>query len=60
MTDFWASIDMEVGGKGGWVMVTGWKPPMMPEISFSISGIRSILLDLDSNKSPSPDSMPTS
>ena len=33
--------------------------PMMPEISFSISGIHSLLLNLDSNKSPGPDSMTT-
>ena len=32
---------------------------MMPEISFSISGIHSLLLNLDSNKSPGPDSMTT-
>ena len=28
---------------------------MKPEISFSISGIYSLLLNLDSNKSPGPD-----
>ena len=33
--------------------------PMMPKISFSISGIHSLLLNLDSNKSPGPDSMIT-
>ena len=33
--------------------------PMMSEISFSISGIHSLLLNLDSNKSPGPDSMIT-
>ena len=32
---------------------------IMPEITFSISGIRNLLLDLDANKSPGPDSIAT-
>ena len=33
--------------------------PMMPEISFSISGIHSLLINLNSNESPGLDLMPT-